>query len=381
MSIQQLTQIIQKEERIVIGVMSGTSLDGVDMACVRLKGRGSELRLQLLAFECVSMPDALRQKIRHGFTGTTEQICHLHAEMGRFFGETLGHFLQTHTEFAAQVDLIGLHGQTLFHAHRQCTLQLGDADTVAQMTGIPVVFDFRAADVAAGGSGAPLVPYLDRLLFAAAGQHIALQNIGGIGNVTYLPPNPEAPIIAFDTGPGNAILNELVHVYTNGTETFDRDGKFSAAGTLQVHILNQWLAHPYFKAPLPRSTGREEFGQAFVAAMLKDYSDVSLPDLIRTAVSFTSHSIAHAYRDYLPPLDRIYVSGGGVHHPILMQELRDLLGPVEPLSSHSRMSVDAKEAVAFAVLAHERLNDTPTNVPEVTGANRSVCLGKLALPT
>lgn len=368
-------------ERIVIGLMSGTSLDGVDVACVRLQGTGLALRYELIDFACYPLPAELRMRIRACFQGTTAEVCRFNYDLGLFFADVVKTFLKEKQLRSAEIDLIGSHGQTVYHCHGHSTLSIGEAEVIARQTGIPVVYDFRAADIAVGGCGAPLVPYVDNILLADRKQAVALQNIGGMGNVTYLPSDPADPILAFDTGPGNAVLNEFVEIFTNGRCHYDRDGEFSQNGQFQPELLAAWLQHPYFSEKPPKSTGRERFGHGFARSVIDANPHISLPDLIRTAVSLTTHSIFRAYDDFLPPVHDVYISGGGLHHPLIMSELQQLFGAnrIRPLSQVLSIPEDAKEAVAFAILAHEKLNGAATNVPSVTGAAQAVSLGKLAL--
>jgi len=379
---KKLIEIMSKQDRMVIGVMSGTSLDGVDIALVGLKGSGLDMEIDPVHFSTYPMPQHWRKRLQRAFTADTEEICRINFDLGAFFGNLICQFYADHNINRESVDVIGMHGQTLFHVDRHSTLQSGEADVVAELTGTLVISDFRTADVAVGGSGAPLVPYLDQLLFKNRTQHIALQNIGGIGNVTYLPKKITDNILAFDTGPGNAILNELVESITDGKHSYDSDGFLSSQGKCLPDIRIELLNHPYFKQPIPKSTGRELFGKSYTSDLLKIYSSTSPLDLLRTCVSLIAHSMALSYEQYLPGVDKVYLTGGGAHHPLLNEELKQLVGDekVEPLGAVRNLTVDSKEAVAFAVLAHERLNNVPTNVPSVTGARKKTTLGKLSIP-
>ena len=375
------TQFLTSGEKHVIGIMSGTSLDGVDLALVSIVPKGSKkIEFKLKAFETFPFSTILRQKIQVGFTANVKMICDLHYELGRFFSDLVLRFLKEKRIATKKIDLLGSHGQTIYHNHGISSLQLGDADIIAKNTGIPVVFDFRAGDIAVGGSGAPLVPYFDELLFDATKESLALQNLGGIGNVTYLSPNHKT--LAFDTGPANMILNELVEILTKGDFHFDKDANYSKRGKVIENILRKELKHPYFNLVLPKSTGREEFGKNYVETLLKKHAKVDLPDLLRTCVSLISHSIYQAYQKYFPPVDHIILSGGGIHHPILVAEIKSLFpdSKVNLFSEVVSISEDAKEAVTFAILAYQRICGVKTNCPEITGARQSVSLGKIALP-
>ncbi len=378
----EFIRVSRKKVRHVIGVMSGTSLDGVDLALVRLAGSGSDMDMELVQFATYPMPMSWRKRIQHAFKADTEEICRINFDLGHFFGELICRFCDEHRLRLTDLDAIGCHGQTLYHVDRHSTLQVGEADVVANLTQTLVISDFRTADIAAGGSGAPLVPYLDRLLFRDRKKNIALQNIGGIGNVTFLPKDHDEDVLAFDTGPANAVLNELVETITQGAHSYDRDGFQSSQGTCDRKILSDLLRHEYFQLPLPKSTGREEFGKDYVQNLLEKYSSTPLNDLLRTVVSLVASSIANSYERYLPKLDHIYLSGGGAHHPLVFAELQGRLGEdkVKRLDSLNRISVDSKEAVAFAVLAHERINNVPTNIPSVTGARTKTTLGKISIP-
>ncbi len=377
-------RIANKKERLILGIMSGTSLDGIDLALVRLSGTGFEMSIELVKFVTESMPDDWRRRIRKAFAADTREICKINFDLGRYLSERIIHFCREASLPLKQLDAIGCHGQTLYHVNNHSTLQTGEADVIASQTRTLVISDFRTADIAVGGSGAPLVPYLDQLLFRDRTGPIALQNIGGIGNVTYLPKDPNHDTIAFDTGPGNAILNELVEITTGGKHNFDRDAFLSIQGECDDQLLSALLKHPYFLMDPPKSTGREEFGAEYINQLLLKYPSESIAphNLLRTLVSLITHSIADAYTKFFPVPDRIYLSGGGAHHPLIIKELKELLGEqkVAIFQSENGISADAKEAVAFAVLAHERINNTPTNLPGVTGAKKRTTLGKISIP-
>jgi len=378
-------RIANKQQRLVLGVMTGTSLDGLDLALVRLSGSGTGISIEMVRFVTEEMPDGWRTRIRRAFDAGTSEICRINFDLGHFLSDRIIHFCKSAGLPLEELDAIGCHGQTIYHVNQHSTLQTGEADVIANRTRTLVISDFRTADIAAGGSGAPLVPYLDQLLFKDRSGPIALQNIGGISNVTYLPGNMDPDrVTAFDTGPGNAVLNETVEIMTNGQHSFDHDGFLSRQGQCNRELLSRLLEHPYFRQPPPKSTGREEFGAAYVEQLLRNRSCSDSPnDLLRTLVSLVTHSIADAYgRHFSPMPDKIYLSGGGIHHPIMLEELKQLLGSdrVAIFDSVGGISADAKEAVAFAVLAHERINNVPTNLPAVTGAGHKTVLGKISAP-
>jgi anhydro-N-acetylmuramic acid kinase len=287
----------------------------------------------------------------------------------------------------AAVAAIGSHGQTVWHrppaeGERGATLQLGDPATLAERTGCAVVSDFRTRDLAAGGHGAPLVAWMDRVLLSAPGRTRALQNIGGIANVTRVPPRGEAGgVFAFDTGPGNALMDAAVELATDGRLGYDRDGVLARRGVVDEALLAELLRHPYFAAPPPKSTGREEFGRPFVARLVeavRPEGDQDWMDLVATLTELTARSIAQAYQRWLLPrgLDEAVVTGGGARNPALMERLRQLLAPL-PLLDAAGLGIepDAKEAMAFALLAWAHLRGIPANVPEATGARGPRVLG------
>jgi anhydro-N-acetylmuramic acid kinase len=286
-----------------------------------------------------------------------------------------------------QVDAIGSHGQTLWHrppaeGRRGATLQLGDPATIAERTGCPVVSDFRTRDIAAGGQGAPLVPWVDQLLFSIPGQARALQNIGGIGNVSWVPPRDgNGEVIAFDTGPGNALMDAAVELATGGRMTYDRDGLLAARGEVDEALLGELLRHPFFAQEPPKSTGREAFGRPVVerlAEALQPEGDQDWLDLIATLTELTARSIAEAHRRWIVPrgVAEVVLTGGGARNPTLVGRIRELLAPV-PVVDGKTLGVDAeaKEALAFAVLAWAHVNGIPANAPGATGAAGRRVLG------
>jgi len=380
---QELLKICNQTERNVMGIMSGTSLDGIDIVFTTIQGTGNQLSLQVHNFKTYPISSQWRKRIQNSFTADAEEICRINFDLGDLFSETLLQFCEEHQISLKEIDLIGCHGQTINHVHGHSSLQLGEADIIAQKSNTLVVADFRTADIAAGGTGAPLVSYLDQLFFRSINENIALHNLGGISNVTFLPKEKETPLIAFDTGPANCALNELVEILSHGQEFYDRDGQWSSQGECNPDLLKELLEHDYFKRPLPKTTGREDFGKNYVKGLIEKHPQISLVDLLRTSLSLVSHSIAQAYTRYLPSVDKIIVSGGGANHPLLVQEIKELLPTIriETFKEFMGITSDSKEAVAFAVLAHERINGGKTNVPSVTGATKSVSLGKISFPS
>jgi anhydro-N-acetylmuramic acid kinase len=373
----------------IVGLMSGTSLDGIDAALVEIDGTGAHDVSARVVRSITVEYDAARREAIHGgiLAGTAEALCGLHADLGEWLAEAVLRVCHEAGVDPAAVDAVGSHGQTVWHrpptgGRRGATLQIGDAATIAERTGIAVVSDFRTRDVAAGGQGAPLVPWADRALFSADGKRRALQNIGGIANVSLVPPRGSGgPVFAFDTGPGNALIDAAVELATDGRATFDRDGRLAARGEADEALLAELLRHPYFAAEPPKSTGREEFGQPFVARMveaLRPEGDRDWLELVATLTELTARTIADAYRRWLLPrgVDEVVVTGGGARNPVLMARIRALLDPLPVIDAAAAgIDADAKEAVAFALLAWAHLRGIPANVPEATGAAGPRVLG------
>jgi anhydro-N-acetylmuramic acid kinase len=373
----------------VIGLMSGTSLDGVDAALVEFEGESElDVRWAVRAYVTVPFEREQRAQIHDALVaGSAASLCWLHAQLGEWFAAAALAVCEKAGVRPEEVDLIGSHGQTVWHqppadGRRGATLQLGDPATIAERTGIAVVSDFRSRDVAAGGEGAPLVPFADRLLFSAPGRRRVLQNVGGMANVTWLPPRGDpSPLLAFDTGPGNALIDAAVELATGGRETFDRDGRWAARGRVDEGLLAELLAHPFFEREPPKSTGREVFGRPFVEALVqrvRPEGEEEWADLIATLTALTAQSIVRAYRRWVLPrgADEVFVSGGGARNPVLFGMLAKELAPL-PVYPGERLGVDpdAKEAVAFAALAWAHVRGIPGNVPEATGAAGARILG------
>ena len=376
----------------VIGLMSGTSADGVDAALVDIRGTGHDLRVKLLAFRTVSYPPAFRARLLHEMTdGRLSEVCHLNAALGDWFARAALKILQVAKLSPHRVSLIGSHGQTFHHlpvprrepvlGPIRSTLQLGSPAVVAERTGITTVADFRMRDMAAGGEGAPLAPYLHHLLFRHASLTRAVVNIGGISNLTYLPCNgPLRGVLAFDTGPGNMLIDGLVRRLTHGRRGFDADGRLARQGKVHERLLRQWLRHPYLRRRPPKSTGREEFGEAFLKEIIRNGQrpGLSETDVIATATAYTARTIADA-RKFLPRRpDEVLICGGGAKNMTLMRMLQEAWREV-PIRTVEAFGWDGRalEAVAFAVFAYQTMHGLPCNLPSVTGAKRTVVLGSV----
>ena len=377
---------------LFVGLMSGTSIDGIDAALVRIDGdsRGA-FQWSLLAFTTTSYDEGSREMILDVLEdGTPQTLCRLDASLGEWFASAVRHVCEAGGVGTRDLAAIGSHGQTVWHipptdAERGTTLQLGDAATIAERTGAPVISDFRSRDIAAGGHGAPLVPWLDQLLFSAVDRRRAIQNLGGMANVTWLPPTgSQEPVIAFDTGPGVALIDGAVRRATDGTSPYDQDGAMAFRGRVDESLLTELLDDAYLRAPPPKSTGREHFGRALldrVATGLDPGQDEEAwCDLVATLTAFTAHSITEAYRTWVLPrgVDEVFLVGGGANNPALVQAIEHELDTV-PVKDGVALGVDpdAREALAFAFLAWAHLHGIAGNIPSVTGAEAPRVLGSM----
>jgi anhydro-N-acetylmuramic acid kinase len=376
-----------------LGIMSGTSLDGVDAALVEVNvGADGNLGARLEAFLSIPYDEEQRQLLKQSLAGGAEELCRLNVLLGEWFAAAAERLLEESGLNAAAVAAVGSHGQTVWHDPPApdrigSTLQLGEPAIIAERLGVPVVSDFRARDVAAGGQGAPLVPLVDQLLFTVPDSTRALQNIGGIANVTLLPPEGSSePVIAFDTGPGVAVVDAVVEIVSEGSETFDQDGRRAMQGRVSEELITALLDDPYFAEPPPKSTGRERYGERYAIDLIGRGRELGLSDddLVASATAFTAQAIADAYGTLLPEQltpGECFVSGGGASNPALMQMLARRLDPI-PVTDLSALgwNPDAKEAAAFAILAHLFQAGVPGNLPSVTGAAGPRVLGKLTPP-
>ena len=379
-----------KQQKHIIGLMSGTSVDGVDAALVLVSGNSKETKVDLVESACYPFSAELRQRIFDLFqpkTSRIDEVCQVNFLIGRAFAEAAITVAEAAELAIERVDLIGSHGQTVYHLppssqRTPSTLQIGESAVIANLTGVPVVSDFRVADLALGGHGAPLVPYVDFLLYSQPDRSIALQNIGGISNVTFIPANASpSEIMAFDSGPGNMIVDATVEILTDGQQRFDDGGKMAAKGKVNQSLLTFCLSHPYLQLSPPKSTGREEFGYAFARQAIETAQSLQIPtaDLLATLTFFSAQTIADHYQKFLPlSIDEIRISGGGIHNQTLMTNLSALLKSLFETTSIVIDEIsDAKEAVAFAILANETVSGNCANLPQVTGSSQPTILGKI----
>ena len=383
--------LFSSRERVVAGLMSGTSLDGADAAVVRLKGSGRGVQIDTLGFASRPYTDDLRARLAaqvEAHTSDVRGLAVLQAALAEAWADAVREAMREAGLEMDALDLVGSHGQTVQHVPQpvsvagraiRATLQVGDPARLAVRLGVPVVADFRSADVALGGQGAPLAPYLDDCAFAHATETRGLLNLGGVANLTVLVAGGgPADTYAFDTGPANMVADALALRFTG--EPFDRDGALAARGTPDLALVRRLLAAETFRQPPPKSTGRAAFGAAFVDRLVADGPD-SPADLLATATALTALSIADAIERFVPErLDRVIASGGGVRNPAMMRAIADALSVPLGTTEAYGLDPDAKEAVLFALLAHEWANGVRTGLPRVTGASRPAMQGALYLP-
>ena len=373
--------------------MSGTSLDGIDVAFANVRGSGARLELEQVARHALPFEPPLRELLREAATAerfSVEALSQLNVRLGYAYADAVRSAAAAAGIRLSRIDLVGCHGQTVRHVpdatrvaglEVRSTLQIGDPSILANLLGIPVVGDFRLADIALGGQGAPLVPYFDHALFADEAETRGLLNLGGIANLTVLPAGRDpSRVYAFDTGPANMVIDALA-MQLLGTP-FDASGAAAARGRVSKRLLEKALRDRYFHQAPPKSTGRERFGERFVRKFLDWGSDLAPDDLLATATEFTAASVFDACSRFVQdPLDVLIISGGGSLNDHLAATLRDCFHPV-PVRSTEEYGIDAmaKEALCMAVLAHETMHSVPTGMPGVTGASRAAVLGKICLP-
>ncbi len=374
-----------------MGLMSGTSLDGVDAALVQIEDGGDRLGARLEAFISVPYNDQQREAIKAGLVGDPRELCLLNFRLGDWFADAALQLLEAAGILEVDLEAVGSHGQTIWHeppagGRRGATLQMGEPAVIAERLNIPVVSDFRARDMAAGGQGAPLVPLIDQLLFSIPDAWRALQNIGGMANVTLVPPEgSDGMVIAFDSGPGVAVIDGVVEIVSGGSERYDADGCRAFAGQPHGGLLGELLDDEYFRAKPPKSTGRERYGAAYAGGLVARGRELGLgdDDLVATATALTAQTIGDGYAlaGPEPTPEECIVSGGGARNPALMQMLAERIDPI-PLTDLAALGwdPDAKEAAAFAILAHLCRVGAPGNLPSVTGSLGARILGKVTPP-
>jgi anhydro-N-acetylmuramic acid kinase len=383
------------QSRLIIGLMSGTSLDGIDAVLLSVRGSGLQTKFEQLAYIEQPFPSGVRGLVlKNSVPGTSrvDDITRLNVLFAQLYAEAAHRVARKARKSLSDVDLIGSHGQTIHHLPHpmkmfgrtvRATLQIGDPSVIATLTGVPTVGNFRNADMAVGGQGAPLVPYFDWLVFRSRTRSRILLNIGGIGNLTVLPHGcTSGDVVAFDTGPGNMLVDALMQRFFG--KKYDADGNTAASGRVIPRLLRALTAHPYFRRRPPKSTGREEFGDDMVRKILSTAKGESHADIIRTVSAVTPFAVHDAYRRFAAkgaPVDEVIVSGGGARNRFFLDELQMLFaGAGVRTADEFGLSGDAKEAICFAILANETVHGNCANLPRVTGARKPVVLGVVSRP-
>ncbi|MFE0503038.1 anhydro-N-acetylmuramic acid kinase AnmK [Peribacillus butanolivorans] len=377
----------------IVGLMSGTSLDGIDAALVRVDNTGLKTEIEMIEFITYPFPKDIEKEIMQSLsveTSNVQLICSLNFKLGKLFSDATKEVCEKAGLPIEQLDLIGSHGQTIYHQPLQeqnwvpSTLQIGEPAVIAHDTNTIVISNFRTMDMAAGGQGAPLVPFTEYILYRSETKGRLLQNIGGIGNVTVLPKQASLnDMYAFDTGPGNMIIDEVCRQLFN--LRYDEGGKIAKQGLINEELLSYCFSHPYIMSPPPKSTGRELFGKQYVVKLLKMFQSLPSQDILATVTMFTAKSIVENYRAYIFPktkIEEVIIGGGGSYNETLLEMIQSLLGNSIQVLTQEELgySSEAKEAVAFALLANETFHGNPSNVPKATGARNDVILGNITFP-
>ncbi|MDQ3019335.1 MAG: anhydro-N-acetylmuramic acid kinase [Bacteroidota bacterium] len=384
--------LFAKNQKIVAGILSGTSVDAVDVALVRISGCGVNTRVSVIDFESYPISTKLKKfilKCSSKKKSNVEEICKLNFILGSLFASSIKKIVKKNNLKAGDIDLIGSHGQTIYHSpmneklfgfNSKSTLQVGEPSVIANQTGITVIGDFRKADLSAGGEGAPLVPYLDYILFRHKTLNRAYVNIGGISNVTYLKKScKQEDVIAFDSGPGNMIIDYIMKKFLN--RKFDDKGKIAASGKVNEDLFKYICSKDkFYKRAPPKSTGREYYGEKFVEEILKKFNNLNSNDIIATFTKYTAFTIRFVLKNCNYKVDELIVSGGGAKNLALMKFIKEYFKNVRvSVIKRSGINPDNKEAVLFAVLANELVSGNRANMTSVTGSNKNVFLGKICV--
>lgn len=374
---------------LAVGLMSGTSLDGIDAVLCEITGKGENTKVKELAFETYPLPKEIQRKVEACAADEAVKLStltSLNFELGHLFGEAVLDLCKKSALDLEELDFVASHGQTLYHQpnedenHLSSTLQMGESAVIAAHCDCPVISDFRVMDMAVGGQGAPLVPYSEKIIYQEDNKTIALQNIGGIGNMTVLPAKSESKeMMAFDTGPGNMMIDSAMKQLFN--KSYDESGQIAQMGQEIPALKKELKAHPYLSKALPKTTGREDFGNHQTEKMIKKYNEEKPEDIIATLTWFTAYSIAYHYQHVIKSkysLDEIIVGGGGSHNKTLLKMIADLMPDLSVLTQEDLgYSSDAKEAIAFVIMGNETLHQKSSNLPAATHAKRDTVLGKI----
>lgn len=362
-----------------IGLMSGTSMDGLDIAVVDVMPHSSGLTPHLINSTTVTFPVDLKQKISSAVQGDETLYKPLDDELGHWMAKTVSKVISDMG--ISDIDLISSHGQTVYHENGVKSIQVGDPQYLANVFQVPVIYDFRSADIDAGGTGAPLIPKVDEWLFQDSESSVMTINIGGIANVTFIPPKGQGTIVGFDTGPGMALLDEIFQ--THFIEGYDEGGTLAKKGAMNKELVDRWMKDPFIQMMPPKSTGRATYGRSWIQSHEVELDELSFEDRLATLANFTGRSIFRACKSFLKDdnISSCFVSGGGSHHNEIMFHLKRYFYPTPvKLSDQIDIPVDMKEAIGFALLGVAHIKNIPGNIPSVTGANKEVVLGKKVKP-
>ena len=368
----------------IIGLMSGTSLDGLDIALLKWTGNHIS-NFELEVFETVDYPEHVKQDIHDSIHGTTADVCRINFELGTLWSESIHKFLDQHTILSEEINCIATHGQTIWHESGASTLQVGEPSALREKTNIPVISNFRERDIAAGGTGAPLIPYLDWISFKELNGNSISLNLGGIANITCIQQDIEQKRVrAWDTGPGNMVVNSVVQEYFGTDPGYDSDGEIASSGEIIPELLTQLFDDVFVNQAPPKSTGREYYSEAYVNEHILTQAaenNWNREDVVRTVAEWTVTTIArnvHSFWKPIPEIDRVIVSGGGAFNQFFIQRLASHFPNADILPSNEYgIPVEAKEAIGFAVLGYAFIHELYANMPAATGADKRVILGKL----
>lgn len=396
MRINDLFRLSSKKKKYVLGLMSGTSLDGVDVVLVEINDNGTKTKINQVAFESFPFPNGLKKLLLENSTlnkGNVTDICRLNFLMSHIYVDAINYLCDKNKFPISKIDLIGSHGQTIHHLpvnkkmygyNVSSTLQIGDPAVIAKLTGIITVGDFRTGDIALGGQGAPLVPYFDYIMFHSNKLNRALLNIGGIANITVLNKNGDSSkVFAFDTGPGNMMIDYLTQNFFK--YEYDKDGRIASSGKINEELFKSLIKKDeYIESMPPKSTGREYYGKEFLSSLFKKYKKIKYEDWIATVTEFTAYAVYRSYEKFIlneTIIDELFVSGGGAKNKFIMKRLQKYFGNRVSVKKVEQLGIssDAKEAICFAVLANETVTGNPSNIPRVTGAMKPTILGKICL--
>lgn len=374
--------------KYAIGLMSGTSFDGLDIALVKIQNHSEKTKVNLIKFKSISYSEQMRKKLFAACNNkmSIRDLCSFNFEIATFYANKINEFLLKLKIKNSEICFIGSHGQTIYHLidpkndEYQSTLQLGDGSVIANLTKITVVSDFRPADIANGGQGAPIVPYSEYILYKNLAKNVIMQNIGGISNATILNKDINK-IIAFDNGPGNMIIDYFTNKFFG--KKFDRDGKIASQGKINLDLIKFLETDSYYKKKPPKTTGREKFNTTFFRKIIDNFKLLSDIDLLRSLTYFSAKKIIDSYQDFILKKDENYlaiIAGGGALNTLLVSDLRNIAPKNLEIKIASELAInpEAKEAIAMAILANQTLNQKNSNIPSATGAHKKAILGKIS---